>query len=363
MKYNFIILVFFVGLGQTNAQEKTTVRNYTEQTVSFKSADQAITFEGVLSLPTGKTQVPAVVLVSGSYKQDRDGMMAGHPMFKDIANYLSNNGVAVLRLDDRGTGKTTGVYETSTTEDFAEDALVAIRYLKGIPEIATRKIGLLGHSEGGAASAIAAGKSKDVAFIVSIAGLATSGYQSLIQQNQDLVNSSRLSEVDKKRSNEINGLMFKTAFKYASSDSLEKELNATYDAWKVKDDAYFKTLHIEFDHFRFPIYSYVKSATGPWYRYFIQFDAPKTFAQVKVPVLAINGDKDLMVAGDTNLANWKNYTAKGGNHKVETHLIPGLNHLFLPCVSCTPQEYSTIKASFSPVVLEMITRWITINNK
>ena len=333
-------------------------KKYTETTVSFKSPGDTITFAGALTVPKGKRNVPAVVIVSGSYQQDRDGMMAGHPLFKEIADYLSSNGIAVLRLDDRGTGKTTGNYGTSTTGDFADDALKAIQYLKSIKGINPAKIGLLGHSEGGAASAIAAGKSKDVAFIVSIAGLATSGYASLIQQNEDLVNNSQLTAVDKKRSNEINRLMFDVALKYADSDSLENKLNTTYNDWKVKDDAYFKTLNIEFDHFRFPVYSYVRYAIGPWYRYFVKFDAPKTIAQVKVPILALNGDKDLMVSPQSNLANWKNYAAAGGNTKVETHLLPGLNHLFLPCVTCTQQESSTLKADFSPEALQIIGTWI-----
>ena len=357
MKY-LLILSLLISFSIASAQQKSPLKKYTARTVSFKSTNDSINFEGTLTLPNGKTNVPAVVIVSGSYQQDRDGMMAGHPMFRDIADYLSSHGIAVLRLDDRGTGKTTGIYETSTTEDFADDALRAIQYLKGVKGINAKKIGLLGHSEGGAASAIAAGKSKDVAFIVSIAGLATSGYQSLVQQNEDLVNSSQLTEIDKKRSNEINGLMFKTALKYADSDSLENELNTTYNTWKAKDDVYFKTLNIEYDHFRFPIYSYVRYAIGPWYRYFVKFDAPKTIARVQVPILAVNGDKDIMVSGKTNLENWKNFAAAGGNNKVETHLIPGINHLFLPCVTCTPQEYQTIKASFSPETLRIIGTWI-----
>lgn len=358
MRNYFLILSVLICSGIAHAQQKSTLKKYTAKTVSFKSTNDSITFEGTLTLPNGKTNVPAVVIVSGSYQQDRDGMMAGHPMFKDIADYLSSNGVAVLRLDDRGTGKTTGVYETATTEDFADDALRAIQYLKGVKGINTKKIGLLGHSEGGAASAIAAGKSKDVAFIVSVAGLATSGYQSLIQQNEDLVNSSPLSDVDKKRSNEINGMMFKIALKYADSDSLENQLNTTYTTWKVKDDAYFKTLNIEYDHFRFPIYSYVRFAIGPWYRYFVKYDAAKTIAQVQVPILALNGDKDIMVSGKTNLENWKNYAAAGGNKKVETHLLPGLNHLFLPCVTCTQQESQTLKADFSAEALQITGAWI-----
>ena len=349
-----VLLVCVMGLLQFASAQK-----FVNKEVTFTSADGTIQFAGTLSMPEGiKKKCPAVVIVSGSYKQDRDGMMAGHPLFKQIADDLSNKGIAVLRLDDRGTGKTTGIYETSTTDDFADDALMAIHYLKGIKGINAKKIGLLGHSEGGAASAIAASRSKNVAFIVSVAGLATSGYESLIQQNEDIVNASQLTEVDKKRSNEINGLMFKVAHQYADSDSLENKLNTTYNKWKVKDDAYFKTLNIEFDHFRFPIYSYVNYAIGPWYRYFIKYDAAKTVGSVKVPILALNGDKDLMVAGKSNLDNWKKYATAGGNHKVETHLLPGLNHLFLPCVTCTTQEYSSIKASFSPEALNIIGNWI-----
>jgi len=338
-----------------HAQQHTA---YTSDTISFKSPDGKITFAGVLTRPKVNSMAPAVVIISGSYQQDRDGNMAGHPIFAQIADHLSTNGIAVLRLDDRGTGKTTGVYETATTQDFADDALTAIRFLKDAKGINPAKIGLLGHSEGGAAAAIAAAKSKDVAFIVSVAGLATSGYESLIRQNEDLVNGSQLTEADKKRSNEINGLMFKAAYKYAKSDSLEAVLNKTYADWKIRDDAYFKTLNIEFDHFRFPIYSYVRTATGPWYRYFVRYNAVQTLAKVKVPVLALNGDKDLMVNAELNLTNWKNYTAAGGNRKVKTIQLSGLNHLFLPCQTCTLKEYSTIKAPFSPRALEIITHWV-----
>lgn len=179
-----------------------------------------------------------------------------------------------------------------------------------------------------------------------------------VQQNEDIMNASRLTEADKKRSNEINGLMFKVRNQYADAGSLESNLNTTYNEWKVKDDAYFKTLNIEFDHFRFPLYSYVNHVVGPWYRYFIKYDAAKTVGLVKVPIVALNGDKDLMVSGKSNLENWKKYAAAGGNHKAETHLRPGLNHLFLPCVTFTTQEYSSIKASFSPEALNIIANWI-----
>ncbi|WP_443937390.1 alpha/beta hydrolase family protein [Pedobacter sp. MW01-1-1] len=333
-------------------------QNFQSSEVTFSAPDGKITYGGTLSIPEGNKKYPAIVLVSGTGKQDRDGTMAGHKLFLDIANELTKNGYAVLRVDDRGVGKTTGIYETSTTEDFANDALLALQYLKGVKQIDSRKIGLLGHSEGGAAMSIAAAKSKDVAFLISLAGLAMNGYESLIAQNESLVAASALPDYDKARSNDINKRMFKTAYIYADSANMEAKLNEAYAAWKVKDDAYFKTLNIEFDHFRFPIYSYVRNAIGPWYRYLVKYNAEKTMAKIKVPVLAINGDKDLMVPGEANLRNWKNYIATGGNKNVETHLMPNLNHLLLPCVTCKNDEVASIKSGISPDVLKIVVTWL-----
>ncbi|WP_231424728.1 S9 family peptidase [Pedobacter sp. Leaf250] len=353
MKKISIMVVLLFGMIQLS-----TAQQVVDKEITFTSADGKITYGGTLSMPAGKGKFPAAIIVSGTGKQDRDGLMAGHKIFLDISTALVNGGFAVLRLDDRGVGKTTGNYQTATTADFADDALLAVKYLQGIKEVNPKKIGLIGHSEGGAAMSIAAAKSKQVAFLVSLSGLAMNGFDALISQNEKLVNESKLPDYDKARSNEINALMFKTAFKYADSANMETKLNETYAIWKVKDDAYFKTLNIEFDHFRFPVYSYVNYAIGPWYRYFIQYDARKTMAKIKVPVLAINGDKDNYVVPEANLSNWKNYIAAGGNKKVETHLIKNVNHLLLPCQICDQAEIPKIKESVAPEILQIIITWL-----
>lgn len=350
-----LILSLIVFCWFSSFAQQTKVQS---DSVSFKSADGKITFGGTLSKPMGLKRFPTVIMISGTGKQDRDGTMAGHKIFLEIANYLNENGVAVLRTDDRGQGKTTGVYETSTTEDFANDALEAIAYLKSRKDINAAKIGLVGHSEGGAVISLAASKSKDVKFLISLAGLAMSGFDAQIKQNEDLVNHSTMPDYDKKRSNEINRIMFETAFKYAKSDSMGMKLNEKYNVWKIKDDAYFKTLNIQFDHFRFPIYSYVNNSTGAWYRYFIRYNAAETIAKVKVPILAINGDKDIMVAADENLSNWKKYSLAGGNKKVTIKKLQGLNHLFLACITCDNAESSKINTAFSKDALEIIKNWI-----
>jgi len=334
-------------------------QSYHSEEVSFRSAKDSITYGGTLTIPKGRGPFTALVIVSGTGKQDRDGTMGGHKIFLDIADGLSKNGYAVLRLDDRGVGKTTGVYEQATTLDFANDALAAVAYLRSRKEINAKKIGLLGHSEGGMAISIAAANSKQVAFLISIAGLASNGLDALIRQNRDLVANAQMPDYDKARSNEINERMFRTAYQYADSLDMEARLQETYNNWKVKDDAYFKTLNKPFDHFRFPLYSYLKTASSSWYRYFIRYNAVKTLAQIKVPVLALNGDRDLMVNGKENLQHWKEYVQQGGNTRVETILIPNLNHLFLPCVTCNQAEIPTIKAGFSEVAMKLMVNWLS----
>lgn len=356
------LLIFFITcLTLPTWAQQDKVYSLTSDSITFKSSDEKISFSGTLTSPVGKKSFPTLVMVSGTGKQDRNGTMAGHKIFEQIADYLGSYGIAMLRIDDRGTGKTTGIYETATTADFASDALAAVSYLKSRKDIDQKKIGLIGHSEGGAAISIAAAKSADVKFLVSIAGLAMNGLEAQLKQNQDIVAASALPDYDKKRSNEINGIMFNTAFQYASSDSLEIKLNQAYQSWKVKDDIYFKSLKVEFDHFRFPVFSFVQSAKGPWYRYFIRYDSKKTIGAVKVPILAINGDKDLMVAPDENLANWKSYAMKGGNHNVNTVKITGLNHLLLPCIKCDAAEIPKIQAGVSTQALQVIKDWIIKN--
>lgn len=119
--------------------------------------------------------------------------MGGYPMFKLLANVLNNNGYAVLRVDDRGVGETTGNYDSATTKDFAEDALAALQFLKKQKKINSNKIGLLGHSEGGMAIAIAANESKDVKFLISISGIASNGLDALLDQNEALVAKAPIS--------------------------------------------------------------------------------------------------------------------------------------------------------------------------
>ena len=337
------LLISIQGMGQ-----------YNSQTVDYYNADSSIHFWGTLTIPSGKQSFPAVVIVSGTGRQDRDGTMAGHKMFKVIAEYLSTNGIAVLRVDDRGTGTTTGDYEKATTADFAADAVTAAAFLKAIKGV--KGVGLVGHSEGGAAAYMAAVNSKDVRFVISLAGLATTGLKALQAQNRAIVAGAGIPVLMQQRFNAINNIMFDTAYAYAASPDMEQHLRGAFAAWNAadlakgaQDSVYARSR----DHFFFPLESYVRQATGPWYRYQIRFDPVPWLKQLKVPVLAFNGDKDIMVNADENLGNYKKYV-----HRVKVIKVPGLNHLFQHCVTCTMQEPASLKEDFAPEVLKEMVLWI-----
>jgi hypothetical protein len=328
-------------------------REYISDSVFFYSGKDSVRIAGTVTKPFKGKKHKSIILISGTGKQDRDGTMGGVKLFSIIAEHLTKNGYLVLRMDDRGVGESTGDYAKSTTYDFAMDAISAVNFLRKYPGADPGQIGLLGHSEGGAVICIAASLCKDVKFLISLSGLAMNGLDALISQNEAIVNGSPLKDRDKIRSNEINGLMFKTAYQYADSLNLEEKLNETYTNWKRRDSAYFVTLGEQFDHFRFPIWSYSRQAATPWYRFFIRYNAELYLSYVNVPVLAINGDRDNMVV-PVNLDLWKRYTGRNGNNNVTIRLMSGLNHLLQP-VSDKKEKTS---GEVAPEVLEIIREWL-----
>ncbi|SHN39652.1 S9 family peptidase [Chitinophaga sp. CF418] len=330
---------------------------YRSEAVHFSNADGSIRFGGTLTIPVGKKRYPAIVLVSGTGKQDRDATMAGHPMFRVLADSLTRRGFAVLRTDDRGVGETTGKYEDATTKDFADDALAAVHFLK--QHKAVRKVGIMGHSEGGAAAIIAAGSSRDINFVITLAGLAINGLDALKLQNYAITKSAKISDYDRNRYDTINTRMFDTVYRYVGAPELESKLRSTYAAWKQADDSAFKKdFPDKYDHLRFFLESYITQAKGPWYQYQIRFDPVPYLQQIKVPFLALNGDKDIMVTYKENLDMIATTLKQAGNAKVTTHVLPGTNHLFQHCVTCTREESSTLQEDFSAEAFTTIIQWL-----
>lgn len=319
-------------------------------------------FGATISWPTGNTSCPGIVLVSGTGKQDRDGIMAGHAVFKELAAFLNSIGFAVLRMDDRGTGTTNGQYETATTADFADDALAAAAFLKSRKGIT--KVGLMGHSEGGAAICIAAAKNKDIAFIVSLAGLAAPGLEALKAQNRTIVDSTAgISASKRLRLNTLNDSVFTTISQHAKdSDSVMiQSVHATYNRWRAKDDAMLKTDSNAFrERIYFPIDAFAQHAAGRWFRFHIAYDPVNYMPVIRVPVLAINGGNDIMVPAAVHLPYFKRYI-KG--KKLSTVIIPQMNHLLQECRSCKPEEYSKTTQHLHPLLLKELSQWLLLQKK
>jgi pimeloyl-ACP methyl ester carboxylesterase len=341
-------------------QNPTLPYPYFTEEVAFQNPNANITLAGTLCLPKKEGNFPVVVLITGSGPQNRDEELLGHKPFLIISDYLTRNGIAVLRYDDRGVAKSTGDFQSATSMDFASDVESAIAYLKTRKEINPKKIGLIGHSEGGIIAPMVAAKSKDVNFIVLLAGTGIRGDKLLLMQQELIARASGVSDEDIEKTKESNTKVFDMVLKSKDSEALKTDLTN-----------YIKTLLKENNSEKIPqgmtedqfIARQVNQITNPWMQYFIKYDPSLTLEKVKCAVLAINGGKDLQVPPKENLSAIEKSLKKAGNKKFVVKELPNLNHLFQECKTGSPSEYSEIEQTFSPIALDEITKWIINQTK
>jgi pimeloyl-ACP methyl ester carboxylesterase len=318
---------------------------YREETVTFDDAAAHVSLAGTLTLPTGNGPFPAVVLVAGSGPNTRDEAVAGHQIFLVLSDYLTRHGIAVLRYDKRGIGQSTGDYAKATTMDFADDADAAAAYLRGRPEIDPRRVGLIGHSEGGAISPIVAAGDPKIAFVVMMAGPGVDGADLLIEQSRLIAKAAGMDDA-----------------KLAESGTLLKALIAIVR--QERDPAVRKARLAEVvAHFAaahaIPAASLQPQADAidtPWFRYFFDYDPAPTLRQLRCPVLALNGSLDLQVPPEQNLPPIRAALAHDPDATIVE--LPGLNHLFQTAKTGSPGEYGQIEETIAPAALDTITGWI-----
>jgi pimeloyl-ACP methyl ester carboxylesterase len=317
---------------------------YREEDVSFENAGAHVTLAATLTLPPGAGPFPAVLLITGSGPQDRDESLAGHRPFLVLADYLTRHGIAVLRADDRGFGKSTGTFATATTADFATDAEAGVAYLRTRREVDARKIGLIGHSEGGMIAPMVAARDHAIAFIVMMAGTGVSGDDVLVAQNI-LVAEAMGATHDQAEAQgaQIRALtdIMKTEPDSAARDKAMREMLAGRKVPPALADAQ------------------IKAINTPWFRYMLAYDPAIALKQVTCPVLALNGELDLQVPPTQNLPAIRAALDAGGNKHVQIEPLSGLNHLFQTAKTGSPAEYAQIEETISPVALDAITRWIS----
>ncbi|OFX82367.1 MAG: hypothetical protein A2W99_09850 [Bacteroidetes bacterium GWF2_33_16] len=339
----------------TKIQDPIKPYPYYEENVKFENKVEKFFLAGTLTMPSKDGNFPVVVLITGSGPQDRNEEVFGHKPFLIIADYLTRNGIAVLRFDDRGTAESEGDLKGSTTMNFVTDVESAVEYLKTRKEINKNKIGLIGHSEGGIIAPIVASKSKDIAFIVLLAGTAIPGDQLLLLQQELISKAMDLSDEEINKNKQINKGAFDIVLKSSNDESMRVDLtNYIKEVSKNEPDSE-KPASLSKDEY---IKMQVDQLISPWMVFFIKYNPYDVLKDVKCPVLALNGEKDLQVPPKVNLEALQSGLAEGGNKNVTVTELAGLNHLFQECKTGAPFEYAQIEQTFSPVALNEIFQWI-----
>lgn len=333
-------------------QEPKPPLPYTEEHISYDNLGAGVTLSGTLTLPASKGPFPVVLLIAGSGPIDRDETVFGHKPFLVLADYLTRQGIAVLRFDKRGCGKSTGNYNKATSQDFADDVLAGIAYIKSRKELNLNQIGLIGHSEGGIIAPMVAVKSKEVAFVVLMAGTGVSGEEILYEQcaliqravgeTEDTINQSRkfqeqmVTLVKREPDPQIAAEQLQEIAKIFKLTLMETQKKVTRE--------YFERL--------------VARVNTEWFRYYLTFDPSNALKQVQVPVLVLNGELDLQVSSNQNLPIISKALEEAGNNDVTIIELPQLNHFFQTCETGSIEEYSKIEETISPVALNLIAKWV-----
>lgn len=331
-------------------QEPQPPFNYTSENITFKNKEVGITLAGTLTIPNGKGPFPTIVLAAGSGPNDRNEEILGHKPFLVLADYLTKNGYAVLRYDKRGVAESTGDFKNATIFDFANDAEAALAFLRTKKEIDSKKMGIIGHSEGGDIAQIVASKDATLDFIVSMAGPGIKGSEMLVLQNDALSKAMNIPELTRLLNKKLNKKTYEIIMSNDSKEQADKELKEYF-----KTTVHYKNLSDE------QLDKQVSNLYSEYIRQLLLFDPQNYLPKINCKVLALNGEKDLQVSSKENLEGWKNGLTHNKNVTIKSY--PNLNHLFQPATTGLHTEYGEIETTIEPIVLEDIVKWLNENVK
>ena len=307
---------------------------YTTEEVSFANGDYILS--GTLTLPEGYSRkTPVLIMVTGSGQQNRDEELFDHKPFAVIADALARAGIATLRYDDRGFGDSSAKPMEWTTEDFKSDALAGLELLRK----RFNKVGVLGHSEGGTIAMMIAAENK-ADFIVSLAGMAISGAETLLWQNRVA----------------LKGLGFTDEQVASYCKMLETAFDVRVNGGRMPNPDDYNIPQSLMQNY----WAVVAQIQMPYMIHFLSLDARSILGNVTCPVLALNGSKDNQVDYESNLNAIRNGLPSNSKNCIE--MIEGVNHLFQHCKTGQVPEYRTIEETFAPEVLEIIVKCLISNN-
>jgi uncharacterized protein len=318
---------------------------YKSEDVTVLNGD--VRLAGTFTWPESGGPFPAVLLVTGSGPQDRDETLFGHKPFLLLSDYLTRAGLAVLRLDDRGTGKSTGTFKDAGLNEFSSDALAAVGWMKGRKEVNGGKIGIIGHSEGGAVGPLAAVQSKDVSFVVMMAGPGVPFNLLLAEQAAGLMRAAGAPESAIAANQKLQERIFAILREEPDDAKAKQRLNSIVTELKSKSPQEAAVLEAQ-----------ASRLVTPEIRSLLAYEPVGTLRKVTCPVLALDGEKDLQVSADQNLPAIAAALAAGHNRDFAVEKLTGLNHLFQTAKTGSVSEYGQIEETMSPRALRTIADWI-----
>lgn len=337
--------------------------SYKSEDIEYFNGDNSIKYAGTITIPPGKGPFPAAILITGSGQQNRDETMAGHQPFAVIADHLTKQGFVILRVDDRGIGGTTGDVKNATTADFAKDVMVGLDYLKKRPEVNAKKLGMIGHSEGGMIAAMVGAERKDIDFIIFLAAPGIKITELMVEQNQAVLAKSGMPSKYVTAYASLYRKLIETIVT-SNTAQVRENLTAVVDKWRDTTDktAVISTTRIfnskTRDEF---VNQFATLAENAWFSYFFRFDPVPYLEKLSGKILALNGSQDVQVVSASNLAGIKEALKKSKAKTVDVIELPGMNHLFQTCKDCSLVEYGRLDETFSPIALQKMSEWLKKN--
>jgi pimeloyl-ACP methyl ester carboxylesterase len=316
---------------------------YMERSVSYPNTAAHIVLTGSFTRPQTGGPFPAVLLIPGSGRQDRNETVADHRPFLVLADNLTRHGIAVLRVDRRGIGNSTGDFAKATTQDLASDAEAGVRYLMARPDVDPKRVGLIGHGEGAMIAPLVADSVPQISFLVLLAAPAVPGEQLLIAQRERAERAAHVPEAQIALDKKIATMLYDMVRDGKKERDLTRALSREEDAKGELASLWANQ---------------VSHLQTPWLRFFLSYDPAPALEKVKCPVLALEGEKDMDVAPDQNVPALKAAFTRGGNADATVEVLPGLNYFFQTAETGLPMEYPSIAETMSPLALNTITTWI-----
>lgn len=329
--------------------------SYLEEEISFNNEIAGIALAGTLTRPANSTAAPAVLLISGSGPQDRDQQMLGHRPFWVLADFLTRQGFAVLRFDDRGIGKSGGTFQQATSLDFASDVSAAVRYLQQRSDINKAQIGLLGHSEGGLIAPIVAQQQPGIGFLVLLAAPGLPGAE---------VSSWQFASMLTARGLPHSTVVHATAIYRNMNQFAANKQQITVAALEAHYQQLWQKLPAEVKQQLIPLGGgqlspeRLAELQNRWFQYFQRHDPQQWLSKIQIPTLVLYGSKDTQLEPTTNLAMIEKSLQLAANTNYQLVLLDGLNHLFQSATTGRWDEYASISETLSPKLLSSIGKWL-----